>query len=755
MIFAEIIVNLLSYESSVMNHHIDISKDIERLLSDGRVNEALDLIDNSAATLGAIAEIRSATARLRESYGLMTHYALKLMPDPSRAELYAGILDSVRSLADELHRRSRVEDAPTLYFNTLRYQQTSRDITIAALLGEYHRVNRRLQMAMLTEDVERAGREFTRRGEDLEKRIFNLIWTTHPLTVDDAAAIGNIFSDPSLPVHFKALCISALMMGQLEYYDERRLRLLMDAYGSDDASLSVRSLCSLLIVMSVQRGRPFSPSLMRRFDAMCENPRWPSDVRMAMLQFIRTRDTERIGKKLTDEVIPEMMKLRPEIEKLGETPLDPESFEENPEWAELLDKSGIADKLKELQELQEDGGDVMMATFSNLKTFPFFNDMPNWFMPFHSSHSVIAESDDASVRMLGDVVGAAPMLCNSDKYSIMLSLSHVPAAQREMMASQLKAHSAQMAGMSFGELATSAKDREAIARAYVQDLYRFFRLFRRKGEFSDPFATTLNLVTHPRLAEVFDDADSLQLVGEFYFKHQHFGDAFDIFRMLSEKMPPSSELFQKMGYCRQMSDDLGEAIRYYEQSELLNSESVWTIRKLAVCHRQMKNWKDALAYYRRLERHSPEDAGVAYNIGLCEMKLGHFDRAIPCFYKVEFIRGESDRSSRPLFECHLMQRNLEKARKYCDLVMGRSPLANDYLFAGMLDIKENSLAAAVSRFAMSIACRNFDIDGFIRDFNDNLADFQKGEDAIAIDDLTVKLIIDSAISESANLGHKI
>ena len=58
MIFAEIIVNLLSYESSVMNHHIDISKDIERLLSDGRVNEALDLIDNSAATLGAIAEIR-------------------------------------------------------------------------------------------------------------------------------------------------------------------------------------------------------------------------------------------------------------------------------------------------------------------------------------------------------------------------------------------------------------------------------------------------------------------------------------------------------------------------------------------------------------------------------------------------------------------------------------------------------------------------------------------------------------------------
>lgn len=98
----------------------------------------------------------------------MTHYALRGLPDPSRPELYAGILDAVRSLADELHRRSRIEDAPTLYFNTLRFQQMQPDITIAALLGEYHRVNRRLQMAMLTEDVERAGRDFTLRAEDLE-----------------------------------------------------------------------------------------------------------------------------------------------------------------------------------------------------------------------------------------------------------------------------------------------------------------------------------------------------------------------------------------------------------------------------------------------------------------------------------------------------------------------------------------------------------------------------------------------------------
>ena len=46
-----------------MNHHIDISGDIDRLLDSGRINDALDLIDNAASSLGAIAEIRSANSR--------------------------------------------------------------------------------------------------------------------------------------------------------------------------------------------------------------------------------------------------------------------------------------------------------------------------------------------------------------------------------------------------------------------------------------------------------------------------------------------------------------------------------------------------------------------------------------------------------------------------------------------------------------------------------------------------------------------
>ena len=735
-----------------MNHQIDIYADIERLLAQRRVNDALDLIDNASATLGAVPELRSATSRLRESYGLMTGYALSGMPDPARPELYAGIVAGIRALADELHRRSRLEDAPTLYFNTLRYRNTRPDVSLADLLGEYRRVNQRLQMAMLTEDVEKAGKEFTSRAEELEKMIFNLIWITFPLSVDDAAAISNLLTDISLPRHFKQLCVAALMMGQLEYPDERRLRLLMDAYGSDDAELSVRALCSLLIVMSVQRNRPFSPSLLRRFDSLRESPGWAADVRMALMQFIRARDTERIGRKLTDEVIPEMMKLRPELEKLGRKPIDPESIEENPEWAELIDKSGVAEKLKELQEIQEEGGDVMMVTFSKLKTFTFFNDISNWFLPFHTSHSLIAGSNDASVRMLAEVLNAAPMFCNSDKYSIILSLAQVPEAQKQMMASQLKAHSGQMAAMSFGDLDASLKGRERMAGKYVQDIYRFFRLFRRKGEFSDPFRTTLNLVTVPLLADIFNDSDTLLLVGEFYFRHKHFADAFDVFERLSEKVPPTAQLYQKMGYCMQMLGASDEALKFYEQSELLNSESLWTIRRLAVCYRNARNWDKAAAYYARLAEARPDDAGVALNLALCHLEAGRPDEAMQLLYKVEFLEGESDRSSRPLVRCALLAGDIEKARRYSAAVLSRNPSSADYLNAGHIEILAGNLEDGVALYADSIAADDFNVGNFVDAFRSDAAVY-KG--LAELDPLTMGLMLDEAIRRSSLLGHKL
>ena len=75
---------------------------------------------------------------------------------------------------------------------------------------------------------------------------------------------------------------------------------------------------------------------------------------------------------MNEELLPEMMKLGPSLyKKIRQEDLmnDINALEENPEWQEMLDKSGITDKLKELTDLQMEGADVFMSTFSHLKRF--------------------------------------------------------------------------------------------------------------------------------------------------------------------------------------------------------------------------------------------------------------------------------------------------------------------------------------------------------------------------------------------------
>lgn len=734
------------------NDTLNITR-LEGLLAAGRVREAFGLLDNAVAAAPHLRNFSADIDALREDYGRMAEYALRGLPDPGREEAYTDITARMRRLADLMLRQILTADSPTLYYNTLRYELTEPGSTPARLLEEYRRINNRLSMAALTENPGDALRSLTLTAEQLERRFFNRLWILAPFSTSESALVKEILADPSLPRHFKLLGLSAVTMGLMEWYDEGRLMLLMDAYAdAADGETAVRALTGLLLGLWMHRSRPMSRRLRVRFESLTELPGWAKDVKLINMQFLRARDTERITRKFTEEVIPEMMKLRPEIEKLGQRPLSPEAIEENPEWAEMLEKSGVADRLKELQEMQEDGGDVMMATFSRLKTFPFFNDISNWFLPYHAGHSLTFTSGDDS-GSLGDLVEGLTFMCSSDKYSMLLSFGTLPEQQRRMMAGQMQAQAEQLQQIRHASLDPTAREMDEIAAGYVHDLYRFYKLFRRKGEFADPFRLGLNIPALPEFEGLFNDADTLSLIGEFYFKRKYYADAFDTFVRLSLLVPPSAALFQKMGYCKQMLGETAEAIRYYDQSELLTSESLWTMRRLAACHRHLGHWEEALGYYRRLAERKPDDVQLALNIGLALMKLRRFDEALTYLFKAEFLGNSSEKAIRAIAWCTLLDGDFERARKYTDIVMSYTDLTPvDYLNAGHLSLLTGSPAEAARLYSLSIAARDFDIISFLADFERDRATL--GAFA-AIDPALVRIVIDEAIHQSESQGKRI
>lgn len=736
---------------------IDIHR-IEALLAEGRVESALDLLDNPAEGLPLLRPYRSRLGQLREQYGYMADFVMRGLPDPNLPESVNDLSVNILGVADEMRRTLLAADAPTLCYSMVRTASVRPMRTLAEMADEYRSIASRLALASLAEDPARASRDLTVRAEGIAREIFNRLWITHPLTAADAEAFASLLADPSLPASLPALAVSGLTLGLMEWYDERRLMMLADAYARPDVSdaVAVRALSGLLLGLWLYRSRPRSRALRLRLEALAEEERWASDVRMVNMQMTRARDTERLTRKFRDEVLPDMMRLKPEIERLGRqtTDLDPAAMEENPEWAELLEKSGLADRLKEMQEIQEEGGDILMGTFAQLKSFPFFHEPSNWFLPFTADHSALAASADLAPML--DILGGNTPFCDSDRWSMALSLGQLPAEQRRMVDAQLRMQAEQIEAVRAASLQGANPGREALAVSYVRDLYRFVKLFRRKMEFKDPFALGLNLPALSELSDVFDDADTLRLIGEFYFRRHYWEDAFGIFRRLDLLITPEAGIYQKMGYSLQSLGRLPEAIEYYERADMLDPSSRWTRRRLAACYRATGSYEKALRYYRSLEADSPEaasDVNLALSIGFCLVKLRRFDEALKVLFKAEYLGADSPKALRAIAWCTLLGGDYDRCRTYTARLSAKAdPTPEDHLNAGHLELLTGHPAEAAERYAASIAARDFDTDAFVAAVR---RDFEQLPGLAALDPLPLGIVLDRAILRSRDLGARL
>lgn len=722
---------------------------LESLLSRGHIHEAIDALDRTASGAG-FQEIKERIAGVREAYTLLTRYALEGAPDPSRADLYADIAASLRDIAASLRRARMAKDSPTLYFSTLRYEALNPAPSIAALASEYGKLTGSRGLALMTGEGVPA---LEARIDSVEKQIFNRLWTTHPLSADDAAAIDALIADDDADADARQLIVAALMMGELEWHDDRRIISLVKAYRSGNTAISVKALCALLAALWIHRKRPMRRRVADAIAAAADEPSWASDMRMAFLQMIRARDTERVNRRISEEIIPGLMKMKPDIEKKlrdGHAPLDVASFEDNPEWEEMLDKSGIKDRLKEISEMQEEGMDVMMSTFGNLKSFPFFNEIHHWFIPFRQEHPAVAASASGSGEwaQFVDVVSSSAFLCDNDKYSLACAFSLMPADNRAMLLSRFKSQNLDMAELKASTLSTANTDREQVANRWIQSIYRFFKLFRRKGEFDDIFAEPLNPLEIPLLAELFDDADTLGLAAEFYFKRGYWAEAHRIFSRMAELVPVTPQMLQKMGTCLQRTGDIAGAIAHYEHAELLNADNLWTLRRLGACHRLAGNPAKALPYLRRVALERPDDLGAALSLGHCLTETGHYDEAVKQYFKVEFHDPDNRKALRPLAWALMLNGDTAKARQYYDRLLADSPEPDDRLNAAHLSLLEGRWAEAAAGYFEAIRALEFDLSKFTDLFESDLPVLL----AHGVDPLMAKIVLDASLDAARKSG---
>lgn len=649
---------------------------------------------------------------LATNYQFMLHYIIEGKKDPEQKNVYNKLVRDIYNLADDAAEYLLLQDSSHLFFEKMRLMEIRETLTIDEYRSIITKQSDTFSFIDLLEDSPEKMSRIRQNmisHENTQQDLFYVVFASPRANEDFILSCRNFMEDELIPQADKALFISALLMNILQRFDSLKIEFLLELCNHPEPELAIRAVTGIIPLFQIYKSQlELYQGCSDRLKLLSDDKAFNRRFMAVVIGFIQAHETEKITKKLTEEIIPEMMKLSPMIGKkikldewMGESGFD----EKNPEWQKILDETGLTDKLQEFTELQMGGADVFHSTFSSLKSYPFFQQMSNWFLPFISQHSSIQPlfSNSSERDSLLETLSSSSLICNSDKYSFCLSIMMMPENYRKMMTSQLGAESNELKKIQEEEEALNPfQKEETMSKQYIQDLYRFFKLFSRHSEFRDIFELPLNYHRVAEFQPVVMQPDHLEKIALYYFEKNNFKEALDAYTMLSEIANGKSEIWQKIGYCQQMLADMKGALEAYQHADLLEDNNTWVINRIAHCYRVLKEPGTALGYYRRLEQFRPDDLNIQLNIGHCHMELEEYEKALNYYFKVEMLNSNNTRAWRSIAWCAFLSRKLDVSERYYARILEAKPNAHDYLNAGHVALCLDQIKRAVELYSLSL-----------------------------------------------------
>lgn len=687
---------------------------------------------------------------LQQNYRFLLQYYVLGVEDPQRKSVYNKLIARLFSLNSELREEllfrnsSNYEYAQKRYYpHKKRYNSTSE---LFNALKYFHTQSDLLNKSAENHDIEL--KRLRTNYESVLPEFFGLFWLTSVYRVEEKTLFNQVLAKNYPGVVEKSIIVSALTFNLWRVFDESKLTLLFDACESEDQQVKQRALVGLCFILAkYNQFLPYFPSVRNRLVLLSDNSHVVENFQNIIIQLIATAETEKITKKMQEEILPEVMKMSP----LLKDKMDADSLlnadewnDENPEWQEMLESSGVSDKLKELSELQLEGADVYMSTFSLLKNFPFFSEFTHWFLPFDPHYSYINELFVDDDKTLTSTFLNNNLMCNSDKYSFCLSILQMPESQRGMLKQSFKMEAEQLDEMSKDEaILTPDLVSKNISKQYIQDLFRFFKLNPQHADFSDMFNMSL-LMHRTYLFDILSTNNHFKSnIAEYYFSKNHYSEALELFEEMQTETTPTAALYQKIGYLYQQTSQFANAIDAYLKADFIQPDDIWTVRKMALCYRLSGNFEKALEYYQHADYLKPNQSVVLMQIGHCYVELLKFKEALNIYFKLDAVDDENVKVWRAIAWCSFAAGNLKQAQYYVDKLIDNEPVMQDYLNAGHIAWCQRRISDAIEFYRKSLDLQQNNWDLFLESFNEDKSYLI----ANGIDKDEIPFLVDSLVLE--------
>lgn len=672
---------------------------------------------------------------VKNDYRLMQDAMMRGLRDDKIDEVYADIMRKVYGAGLDVIIEEKVKKYSSFAYARVSAQQTeAHPDAVRTVLEAY--VQDMAMMAFEPESTRNAKMEkLTADHHAYMKQLFNALLVAPMWNDRRAADFADLLLSPTIDRDDALLLVSAVMLATMNVNDPYKWDMLAEVYvRATDKVLKMRALVGWVLSLPYDpRGPRLFPFVQERIKAMLADKTTLKQMLDMQMQMLFCCNADADNEEIQRNIMPTLIKnTNLQMTRLGivEKEDDPMKDIMDPNAAER-DMEEMERKYRKMMDMQKQGSDIYFGGFSKMKTFPFFNDLCNWFAPFNAAHPALGAARErlAGSTFLNNLMENGPF-CDSDKYSFALAIAQIMDRMPDNVKEMLNSNA------TFGPTVSKEEQEDPayICRSYLQSLYRFFRLYRSKRDFLNPFILdeledndgnalflSYKLLACPEMEE-----NAVALCG-FLLKRKMMRELMSM--AICYKSSQNPRLVRFLALVPMTDGKWQEAYDLFA-SVPEDQHTEESLRGMAHCCMSLKRFGEAVAIYRRLLAMHPDSFSYQLNLAVCLMSSDAFsscgDVASSCdasscdassslggkvearpnkvveegtklLYKLDYEHPDNANVRRVLAWCMMLQGNFDKAIDiYTRLLSQPDAVSADRLNAAYAHWLSRDVARAVA-----------------------------------------------------------
>lgn len=686
---------------------------------------------------------------IEKDYHLMRDFMLRGFKDPQIDAVYTNILQRTYRLYCAMELAAMTKKRPSLI--TAKIKSAGISLQSDDVYEELERFVQDVAMASLNISgiQETPVKSVYARHQQYMSRLFDAVLVSEQWNDNCAESVRKLMLSPTVDANDVLMLLSAVMLSAMNVFDLNKWLVMVDVYeNASDDRIRQRALVGWVFAMPSDDMSLF-PEVQKTVARLVGNDDVCRELLEMQMQVLYCNNADADHKKIQNDIIPNLMKNnRFEMTGSGIIEKDEDSMQD------ILDPGAADRNMEELErsvnkmiDMQKSGSDIYFGGFSQMKRFPFFNLLSNWFCPFYVEHPQISNLSEkmGSSKFIQKIFKEGPF-CDSDKYSFVLGMSSVI----ERMPDNIKEllNNSDSLGLPVGmEINTS--DPAYIRRMYLQDLYRFFRLNNYKNDYVNPFAgrggQAGGLFFANRLLAGALPADCVVELEKFLYKHKQYAMVLSLAAVCAASDSEEHLVVVAMSHFRLGHSDEAESL--FGKILSMNADNEQAVKGMAHIAFASRRYSDAEKYYGKLAGIHLDNKNYMLNLAVAQLCNGKLEEGMAVIFRLDYEHPDDNNVRRALAWGQLLKGDVQKAGDIYDAIVasGRCIRA-DFLNSAYAKWFKGDVSTAVNLLRKYVSYNNEKMS--YEQFESDLTDDKSLMDAYGITESEKKIMADVVFSSA-------